>query len=208
MNAYSARQILLAGGPILLLLIGLSIYSLALMWERWKTYSATVRGQGKFLDRVRKALAVADVSGIMALCQATKGAASEVLLAALVGSPQKDERRRCSERTLERHVAKLERGVSALGTIGSVAPFIGLFGTVIGVMRAFRDLAGTASAGPGVVAVGISEALITTAAGLFVAIPAIIGYNYFTTRIGRFADELRWISDEILDHLTERASKA
>ena len=208
MNAYGARQILAAGGVVLLLLVGLSVYSLALMWERWKFYSAAVRGQSKLLDKLRKAVGDGDLNTVLAQCQVNKGAASEVLLAALVGPPQKDERRRCAERALERHVARLERGIGALGTIGSIAPFIGLFGTVIGVMRAFRDLAGTAGAGPGVVAVGISEALITTAAGLFVAIPAIVGYNYFTTRITRFADELRWMSDEILDHLTEKSSKA
>jgi len=204
-NAYGARQIIASGGIILLLLIGLSIYSLALMWERWKAYSSTVRGQEKFLDKIRKALASGDLPTVLAQCQINKGAASEVLLAALVGPTQKDERRRSSERTLERHVARLERGIGALGTIGSVSPFIGLFGTVLGVMRAFHDLAGTASAGPGVVAVGISEALVTTAAGLFVAIPAIVGYNYFTTRITRFAEELRWMADEILDHLTEKS---
>jgi len=207
-NAYGARQILASGGVVLFLLVGLSIYSLALMWERWRAYSSTVRGQKNFLDRIRKAVAAGDLATVLSQCQAVKGAASEVLLAALVGSPQKDERRRSSERALERHVARLERGIGALGTIGSVSPFIGLFGTVLGVMRAFHDLASTASAGPGVVAVGISEALVTTAAGLFVAIPAIVGYNYFTTRITRFADELRWMADEILDHLTEKTSKA
>ncbi|MBI4424295.1 MAG: MotA/TolQ/ExbB proton channel family protein, partial [Elusimicrobia bacterium] len=99
---------------------------------------------------------------------------------------------------------RFHRQLPFLGSVGSTAPFIGLFGTVLGVMRAFRDLAGAAGAGPGVVAIGISEALVATAAGLFVAIPAVLGYNYFLVRAERYANELRWVTDEILDQLTER----
>jgi biopolymer transport protein ExbB/biopolymer transport protein TolQ len=135
-------------------------------------------------------------------CKRYPGAGAKVVLACLVGPTGKKERERATERALERQVSDLEKYLPSLGTIGSTAPFIGLFGTVLGVMRAFRDLANAASAGPGVVAVGISEALIATAAGLFVAIPAIVAYNYFTTRTNQFADELRWITDELLDRLT------
>ena len=97
--------------------------------------------------------------------------------------------------------------MAQLGTIASVSPFIGLFGTVIGVMRAFKDLASAAGAGPGVVAVGISEALVCTAAGLFVAIPAVAFYNYFRHQSSRMAEELGWISEEIIETLSERAAK-
>jgi biopolymer transport protein ExbB/biopolymer transport protein TolQ len=207
MKAYSLHQVIEAGGVVLLLLVALSVYSLALIWERWRFIRKTFRDQKRFLDMVRRCLASGDLAELLAQCRTAKGPAPEVLLATLVGPCHKEERRRSSERVLNQYLTKLERGIGSLGTIGSIAPFIGLFGTVLGVMRAFRDLAGTAGAGPGVVAVGISEALITTAAGLFVAIPAIVGYNYFTARIGRFSDELRWTSDEILDHLTEKTAK-
>lgn len=207
MKAYSLHQVLQAGGAVLLLLVVLSVYSLALIWERWRFIRKMFRDQRRFLDMVRQYLTAGDLSELLAQCRAAKGPAPEVLLATLVGPIHKEERRRSSERVLNQYLTKLERGIGSLGTIGSVAPFIGLFGTVLGVMRAFRDLAGTAGAGPGVVAAGISEALITTAAGLFVAIPAIVGYNYFTARIARFSDELHWTSEEILDHLTEKAAK-
>ena len=88
-----------------------------------------------------------------------------------------------------------------------MAPFIGLFGTVLGVMRAFKDLASAAGAGPGLVAVGISEALICTAAGLLVAIPAVAAFNHFNQKISRFESELRWMIDEVLDGLAERAHR-
>jgi biopolymer transport protein ExbB/TolQ len=83
-----------------------------------------------------------------------------------------------------------EQRLAALGTIANVAPFIGLFGTVIGVIRAFQAIAVKASAGPSVVAGGIAEALFATAAGLFVAIPAVIAYNYFLKRSRKLSLEL------------------
>jgi biopolymer transport protein ExbB/TolQ len=83
-----------------------------------------------------------------------------------------------------------EHRLAVLGTIANVAPFIGLFGTVIGVIRAFQAIAVKASAGPSVVASGIAEALFATAAGLFVAIPAVIAYNYFLKRSRKLSLEL------------------
>jgi biopolymer transport protein ExbB/TolQ len=85
-----------------------------------------------------------------------------------------------------------------LGTVANVAPFIGLFGTVIGVIRAFQSIALKASAGPSVVASGIAEALISTAAGLFVAVPAVIAYNYFLKRSRKLSLELERISTLII----------
>ena len=87
-----------------------------------------------------------------------------------------------------------EHRLAALGTIANIAPFIGLFGTVIGVIRAFQSIAIKASAGPSVVAGGIAEALICTAAGLFVAVPAVIAYNYFLKRSRKLGLELERIS--------------
>lgn len=78
---------------------------------------------------------------------------------------------------------QLERNLGVLGTMGNTAPLIGLLGTVWGIMRAFHDMANTGSAGPSVVAAGIAEALFTTAAGLLVAVPAVMLYNHFTRRI-------------------------
>ena len=90
-----------------------------------------------------------------------------------------------------------EHRLAALGTIANIAPFIGLFGTVIGVIRAFEAIAVKANAGPSVVAGGIAEALISTAAGLFVAVPAVIAYNYFLKRSRRLGLELERISTMI-----------
>jgi biopolymer transport protein ExbB len=78
----------------------------------------------------------------------------------------------------------MERNLGLIGTMGNVAPLIGLLGTVFGIMRAFHDMANTGSAGPSVVAAGVAEALLTTGAGLVVAVPAVMIYNHFVRRIG------------------------
>jgi biopolymer transport protein ExbB/TolQ len=87
-----------------------------------------------------------------------------------------------------------EQRLSALGTIANTAPFIGLFGTVVGVIHAFHAISKAAGAGPAVVAAGISEALITTAAGLFVAVPAVFAYNFFLKRARRLSIELEHVA--------------
>ena len=92
----------------------------------------------------------------------------------------------------------LERFLGVLGTMGNIAPFIGLFGTVIGIIKAFRDLALSGTGGPTVVARGIAEALVATAAGLAVAIPAVIIYNYFTRRVRVIMSELEIFSSRLL----------
>ena len=100
----------------------------------------------------------------------------QAALAPPKGGPE--QRQKALQRAVSREASHLERYLPVLATIGSVSPFIGLFGTVLGIMRAFRDIGYAGSAGGAVVAAGIAEALITTAAGLFVAVVAVIAYNH------------------------------
>ncbi len=199
------KDILLAGGPILAGMIVLSIYCIALIWERGKFLNRETRGYQDLLARVRAAASGGKLQELAGLAKQHKGLASGVVMATITGPTHREERQRAAQRAIGRAVSDLERGMATLGTIASVAPFIGLFGTVVGVMRAFHDLASAAGAGPGLVAVGISEALITTAAGLLVAIPAVAAFNHFNQKIARFSDELSWTVEEVLDVLTERA---
>lgn len=186
-------------------MILLSIYCIALIWERWKFFTRATGGYQDLLAKVRAASAAGKLQDAAAFAKTHKGLASAVVLATLTGPTHREERQRAAQRALGRAVAELERGMATLGTIASVAPFIGLFGTVVGVMRAFHDLASAAGAGPGLVAVGISEALVTTAGGLLVAIPAVAAFNYFNQRIARYQEDLGWMVDEVLDGLSERA---
>ena len=114
-----------------------------------------------------------------------------------------------SQRALERSEAivhaKLKRGLGGLATIGSTAPFIGLFGTVIGILNAFQKIATEKSAGIGAIAGGISEALVTTAFGLLVAIPAVMCFNYFTNKVEAFDVEMDNSSSELIDYFLKQS---
>src|SRR5579862_5136055 len=116
-----------------------------------------------------------------------------------------------SKRALERAEAivhaELKRGVSTLATIGSTGPFVGLFGTVLGIIDAFKGISTEKSTGLGAVAGGISEALVTTAVGLFVAIPAVWLYNYFSNRIEAFDVEMGNSSSELIDYFLKRSQR-
>jgi biopolymer transport protein ExbB len=113
-----------------------------------------------------------------------------------------------SRRALERAEAivhaELKRGLGGLATIGSTAPFVGLFGTVVGILNAFRGIASSHATGLAAVAGGISEALVTTAVGLFVAIPAVWMFNYFTGRVEAFDVEMENSSSELIDYFLKR----
>jgi len=206
-HATGLLDILAAGGPVLAGMVVLSIYCLALIWERGRYFKRETGGYVDFLARVRTAAAAGKLQEAAAFAKQHRGLAAGVVSATLSGPPHREERQRAAERAIGRATAELERGIATLGTIASVAPFIGLFGTVVGVMRAFHDLASATGGGPGLVAVGISEALVTTAAGLLVAIPAVAAFNFFNQRIARFQEELGWMVEEVLDGLSERAHR-
>ena len=116
-----------------------------------------------------------------------------------------------SKRALERAEAivhaELKRGLGGLATIGSTAPFIGLFGTVVGILNAFGKIATEKSAGLGAVAGGISEALVTTAFGLVVAIPAVMMFNYFTNKVESFDVEMDNSSSELVDYFIKQSNR-
>jgi len=113
-----------------------------------------------------------------------------------------------AERAIEREAlittADMKKGLSGLATIGTTAPFIGLFGTVIGIINAFRGMATAGATGIGAVAGGIAEALVTTALGLFVAIPAVWLFNIFMNKIERFQVEMSNSASELLDYFIKR----
>ena len=119
-----------------------------------------------------------------------------------------DASRRALERAEAIVHAELKRGISSLATIGSSAPFVGLFGTVLGIINAFKGISTEKSTGLGAVAGGISEALVTTAVGLFVAIPAVWAFNYFTNRVEAFDVEMGNSSSELIDYFLKRSQKA
>jgi biopolymer transport protein ExbB len=151
----------------------------------------------KIADRYKKShLAKVVVAGLQEF-QAHQGSTE-------ISGEEMDASKRALERAEAIVHAELKRGVSALATIGSTAPFVGLFGTVVGIINAFKTMAAEKTPGIGAIAGGISEALVTTAIGLFVAVPAVWMYNYFTGRVDSFDVEMGNSSSELVDYFLKR----
>lgn len=203
-NMTNLRELLAAGGPILILLLLLSVYSISIILERFFKLRSTISLSRKLMAYCRHPLRSENYQKVEDACrkEIVKNTPAAALILRLVqerNRPQA-ELEKIADSVIDWEVTKLQRRLTILGTLGSITPFIGLFGTVIGVMHAFKDLAANTatSAGASVVAAGIAEALVNTAAGLFVAVPAVIAYNYYLSKTNYFAKELENIADEII----------
>jgi biopolymer transport protein TolQ len=115
---------------------------------------------------------------------------------------------RALERQAQREQQNLKRGLNLLATVGSTAPFVGLLGTVVGIINAFQQMAATGSGGLATVSAGISEALVTTALGLLVAIPAVMAYNYGQGWVDARMVDMTESSNELLDHVARRLDES
>jgi biopolymer transport protein ExbB len=124
------------------------------------------------------------------------------------GLPPAELARREMERKREAIVADLRRGMSVLASVGSIAPFVGLLGTVVGIISAFQGIASTGSGGLSSVSAGISEALVETALGLAVAIPAVLAFHYLTNEIAKDEGALNRSAGELLDHIEDWEERA
>ena len=200
------RELLAAGGPVLILLILLSVYSLAIILERFFKFRKNIGMSRKLIAYCLHPIHSDNYDKVHDACQkeVTKNTAAAHVIMAILNKRDrsKAELKEIADSAIDWQITKLQRKLTILGTLGSITPFIGLFGTVIGVIHAFKDLAGAGAAaatgGASIVAAGIAEALVNTAAGLFVAIPAVIAYNYFLSKTNYFGKELENIADEII----------
>ena len=198
MNTATLSEIFKAGGPVLILLLLISVFSIALILEKWFSFRRTEERHNALKIRLELFFKNSDFKQLKDYCALNVFPSSALVLSLLRSTLSRNEKREYSARVIDKYITDISGRLSALATIGSVTPFIGLFGTVLGVMRAFKDLSLYAGAGPSVVAMGIAEALINTAAGLFVAIPAVIFYNYFANKANELSADLNWISEQII----------
>ena len=198
----------------------MSAWSIGVMIDRVIAYSGA-RGQSRqFAPAVAGALREGKLDEAIKIADRyPKSHLAKVVVAGLqefrahqMSSDISGEEIEASKRALERAEAivhaELKRGISSLATIGSTGPFVGLFGTVVGIINAFKGISTEKSTGLGAVAGGISEALVTTAVGLFVAIPAVWMFNYFSTRIEAFDVEMGNSSSELIDYFLKRTQRA
>ncbi len=213
-------QMGIAAKLTVILMFVMSAYSIGVMIDRMLAYTAARKQSRLFAPAVAGALRDGKLDEAIKIGDRYKKShLAKVVVAGLqefrahqMSSEIPGEAIEASKRALERAAAivhaELKRGVPAQATIGSTAPFVGLFGTVIGIINAFKGISTEKSTGLGAVAGGISEALVATAIGLFVAIPAVWVYNYFTERIEAFDVEMDNSSSELIDYFLKRSQKA
>jgi biopolymer transport protein TolQ len=196
---------------VLLLLLAASIYSWTVILGKISTFSKATKDSRKFVRAFRKATKLQEIAALATECSASPLAqvfedVYETYKRQTGGSgPPRSivPLERTAQTSGNNAVNSLERRMTWLATIASTSPFVGLFGTVMGVVDAFHGL-GTAGSGTlRAVAPGIAEALITTAAGLFVAVPAVVAYNQLTARVRMFASAIDDFSRELLNSLEE-----
>jgi biopolymer transport protein ExbB len=204
---------------VVIVMFIMSAYSIGVMIDRLMAYSAARKQSRAFAPAVAGALREGKLDEAVKIADRFKKShLAKVVVAGLqefqahqMSTEIPGEEIEASKRALERAEAivhaELKRGVSALATIGSTAPFVGLFGTVVGIINAFRGISNEKSTGLGAVAGGISEALVTTAIGLFVAVPAVWMYNFFTGKIEAFDVEMGNSSSELIDYFLKRSQR-
>lgn len=205
----------LAKAVVIILFIE-SGWSIGVMIDRWMAFSAARKQSRTFAPAVAGALREGKIDEAIRIAERHKKShLAKVVTAGLQefkahgdSSEIPGEQIEASKRALERAEAivhaELKRGLSGLATIGATAPFVGLFGTVAGIINAFKGIESQKATGLGAVAGGISEALVATAIGLFVAIPAVMMFNYLTSRVEAFDVEMDNSSSELIDYFLKR----
>jgi biopolymer transport protein ExbB/TolQ len=203
----------LFGGAVMVCLALLSVFSVGVIVDKHRRFRSASRQSDMFKPVFKKFLHggqiqelieaarthqnshVAQVvsAGILEYDGVRQSGGDPVASLELVTSALRD--------SMSETLIQLKRGLGFMATIGSTAPFIGLFGTVVGIINAFRSIAATGSGGMSVVSGGIAEALVSTALGIFVAIPAVCAFNHFTGKIENFHVEMNRASSQLVNHL-------
>jgi biopolymer transport protein ExbB/TolQ len=193
---------------VLYLLVLASVVSVAVMVERFLTYSRAKGDVPALMDGLARFLEKHDIAGAVKLLEGSHRVEARVALEGLKSirrGPAAAEEEMSSRWLREK--MSLEKNLIVLATMGNNAPFVGLFGTVLGIIKAFNDLALTGQSGVTVVMAGISSALIATAFGILVAIPAVVANNYFAARLKQFQAGTESMSHILLAYLKEERKK-
>jgi biopolymer transport protein ExbB/TolQ len=201
------------GAAVICCLVALSIFSVAVMADKYRRFRAATRETQAFKPLLAKFAHGGEVQELIeAVQQHQKSHVAQVVSAGILeydgvreagGDPSTslDLVTSIVRDSMSETLVELKKGLGFLATIGSTAPFVGLFGTVAGIINAFRNIAATGAGGMSVVSGGMAEALVTTALGIFVAIPAVAAFNYFTGRIENFHIEMNRASTQLVNRL-------
>lgn len=205
LNLWGAVKI---GGPVMYVLVICSVVSVAVIMERIYYFFTRSRiSREAFMRLIREHIGKGAISQAVSLCQHARMPFASVVEAGL-NAYHLDEQEitHAMERKIIIEINDLERLTAIVGTIGSTAVYIGLLGTVGGIITTFRDMYRLGSSEINVVIHGIAEALVCTAAGLLVAIPAVAAYNYFVKRVNSFVSDMELCASETSSRIKERKS--
>ncbi|HMG00940.1 MAG TPA: MotA/TolQ/ExbB proton channel family protein [Gemmatimonadaceae bacterium] len=208
---------LFAKGIVVVLAI-MSMYSLTIMIQKWWSLSQAKKETVKFApefsqfleeDNITEAIKLAEGYKKSHVARVLGGALGEVKPLIQDGSvtvADINSAERAVERNMLLEVTNLKRGLAVLATVGATAPFVGLLGTTMGIVNSFAAMAASGSGGLASISSGVSEALITTAFGLVVAIPAVWLFNYFQIKIDNLTAEMTYTSKEMIDYMIKNVS--
>ena len=203
----------LFGGAVMCCLALLSVFSVAMIVDKHRRFRLASRQSENFKPEFKKFLHGGDVQNLIeAAGQHQNSHVAQVVSAGIAeyeavsqngGDPTAslDLVTSALRDSISETLIQLKRGLGFLATIGSTAPFVGLFGTVVGIINAFRSIAATGSGGMSVVSGGIAEALVSTALGIFVAIPAVVAFNHFTGKMETFHVEMNRAASQLVNRL-------
>lgn len=195
------------GGPVMWPLLVLSILGVAVTIWRWWVLRRVNKTVPRFMKELRSRLVAGDIESAIQVCERHPSPVSSMVKAGLLrnGRPR-DEIEKALEDASAHELAVLEKGLPVLATVAMVAPLLGFLGTVTGMINSFEALAAVGLNDPAAVASGISEALITTAAGLIIAIPVQMAYNYFLTRVNALVRNMESAALVVLEAVSDLAA--
>jgi biopolymer transport protein ExbB len=197
----SFTELFFSGGWVMWPLLIFSILTWAVVLERAFVFLTLRPRLGRLGEAVMNSLRSGDASAAKQLCHVEKPYLGAIFLGIIDGKNSRDSAERATERNRIRLMGYFKKNLWILATVGSAAPFVGLLGTVVGIVQAFHDMAEKGAGGFNVVAGGISQALVATAAGLIVAIIALLSYNIFATAANQTVNGLKLTLGELIDQI-------
>ena len=203
---------------IVIVMALMSVYSLTIMVSKWWNLRIAQKETRKFAPEFSQFLEEDNLTEAIKLAESYKKSHVALVLGGALGEVKPliqdgsvtvsdiNSAERAVERNMLLEITNLKRGLAVLATVGATAPFVGLLGTTMGIVNAFTGMASSGSGGLSAISAGIAEALITTAFGLMVAIPAVWAFNYFSTKIDNLTAEMTYTSKEMIDYLIKGVS--
>ncbi len=213
------KSLTIPGWVVIIVLLLQSIYMIAVGIERWMTYNKAKQQSRQYAPKVAQALKNSNIDEAINISDKHKDSHLAMVVSSGlkefaahqgntdVSSDEMEASKRALQRAIAVKTAELKRGLAGLATVGSTAPFVGLFGTVVGIIGAFNALRANETAGIGAVGGSIAEALVATAFGIAVAVPAVWLFNYFTNKVTSFGIEMENSASELVDYFIKQRTK-